>query len=434
MNGSASWKARPSACSFVTPLNAVAIDDDHEADQADLCELERERDHEQHRRHRLDRQTGLLPRTASGRLPALPPLHHLAHRRRELRAIAEPAGLLEQHRGEQPDDQDRKRDRQHSHEELGEPPAREFADEQVLGLAHERRESAERRADRCMHHHVPQECAEAVEVALHGVVHEFVVGMVVLVIHAAVRGEAVIDGVQPSCDGDHHGDDGERIEERREQRRGSDEGEREEELRAHGHQEFREHHQQQVAQEVDAGDHEDQQENDGEVRHGLVVDALGTGQADEDALQCDQPARLERIALQRHREGEDELGHEGPSGDHRAEGDEQERIQYEEPDDRRLVPIGRVAEEVPCQGVPVPAYHRSASRRCHLSVLAGVNARTDRRRRNARRGADTDATSPSRRRLRSRSQHRSRGARRACPRRRRRAARRTRARSSAATP
>ena len=211
---------------------------------------------------------------------------------------------------------------------------------------------------------------------------------------AAIRGEAVVDRVEPRRDGDDDRDHRERVEEGREQRRRADEGEREQELRAHRDQQLREHHQQQVTQEVDARDHEDQQQDDREVRHRLVVDALGAGQADDDTLERDEATRLERVALQRHGEGEDELGHEHPPGDDRAERDEQERIEHQERDDRRLVPIGRVTQEVARHGVPVPADQRPTSRPCRLPVVAPseISARTRRRRRHARRAAGTGAS------------------------------------------
>ena len=67
-----------------------------------------------------------------------------------------------------------------------------------------------------------------------------------------------------------------------------------------------------------AGDDEDQQEDNRKVVLGFPVDRVGRRQADDDSLDGQQTARLQRIALERHGQREDELGHQQPAGRERA--------------------------------------------------------------------------------------------------------------------
>ena len=77
---------------------------------------------------------------------------YLANLGRQLRTIAKHLEGLEQHAGNQTDDQHGHRYVRHDHEELGEAPTHDLGDQQILRLTDERRHTTERRADGTVHH------------------------------------------------------------------------------------------------------------------------------------------------------------------------------------------------------------------------------------------------------------------------------------------
>ena len=99
------------------------------------------------------------------RLLPVPALHHLPDRRRQPLPVPEPARAFQGGGGQEPYHQHRDRHRRHPHEELAESPADGLADQQVLRLAHQRREPSERRPDQRVHDQAAQERTEPVEVA-----------------------------------------------------------------------------------------------------------------------------------------------------------------------------------------------------------------------------------------------------------------------------
>ena len=86
-------------------------------------------------------------------------------------------------------------------------------DQQVLRLADERRDAAERRADGRMHDEAAQERTEAVEVGTRRLRHRAVVRLIVVAVVRALAGrDAVVDAVERRRDRDHDGDHGQRVE------------------------------------------------------------------------------------------------------------------------------------------------------------------------------------------------------------------------------
>ena len=69
------------------------------------------------------------------------------------------------------------------------------------------------------------------------------------------------------------------------------------------------------------------------------------GHAYQDDFKRDDSARLQRITLERHGQGKDELADDYPAGDKRAGGEQQHRVEQQEGDNRFLVPARAVAEE-----------------------------------------------------------------------------------------
>ncbi|MOA47089.1 hypothetical protein D3C78_1696910 [compost metagenome] len=59
-----------------------------------------------------------------------------------------------------------------------------------------------------------------------------------------------------------------------------------------------------------------------------------------------QTAGHQRIALERHRQGEDEFDHQQPAGRDRTDAEQHDGVEDEETDDGRLVPAWRVPEKI----------------------------------------------------------------------------------------
>ena len=70
VNGKASWNACPIRCSSVTPVNAVAIDDQSEADEPDGGDVECQRGDEQQCGDGLHDEHRAIMRRAIGRFGA----------------------------------------------------------------------------------------------------------------------------------------------------------------------------------------------------------------------------------------------------------------------------------------------------------------------------------------------------------------------------
>ena len=140
-------------------------DDDQEADNARLCKMFAQCDDEDHRNDGLYDDHGLFGLGALRRHFIIKFLEHFANQiRRQLRTVAERLRYLEQHAGNQTDDQYGHRDVRHAQEELEEVPAHDLGDQKILWFTDQRRHTTERRTDRTVHHQVAQKCAELREV------------------------------------------------------------------------------------------------------------------------------------------------------------------------------------------------------------------------------------------------------------------------------
>ena len=324
-------------------------DDDGEADQADLRNVEAEREDQHHRHRRLHDQLGLVAAVHPGSLLAVVVRQHFHDRRRQQRPVAGDLQLLEQHAGRQPDDEHRQGHRRHAQEELHEHPVHALGDQHVLRFADDGGDAAQRRADRSVHHQAAQEGAEP----LHVVAGELRNGVFLAgfddriePLDGFLEHEAAIDLVEADSDADDDGGDRERIEERGKERRDGAEHERQQNLVADVDQQLGEGEEQQILHEVDARHHEHQQQDHREVVLHLLEDVPGAGHADEQRFDGEQAPRLQRIAAQRHRQREDELQHQHPAGDEAARRVVEKRIDGQKGHDRELVPRRRGAEEV----------------------------------------------------------------------------------------
>ncbi|MNI86136.1 hypothetical protein D3C73_1432000 [compost metagenome] len=76
------------------------------------------------------------------------------------------------------------------------------------------------------------------------------------------------------------------------------------------------------------------------------VERLGRGHLQQQCLDQQQAARHQRVALERHGQGEDEFQHQQPTGGYRADGPQHQGIEQQKANDGELVPARRVAEEI----------------------------------------------------------------------------------------
>ncbi|MNC46120.1 hypothetical protein D3C75_951230 [compost metagenome] len=171
----------------------------------------------------------------------------------------------------------------------------------------------------------------------------------------------MVHRVETHCRTDDHRGNGQGIEKRREKGRKKAEQQGQQRLGAHPEENPREHEQQQILHEIDAGNHEHQQQDHREIMLQLVIQRLGRGHAQHQGLGHQQATRHQRVALERHAQGKDELDHQHPTGDHRPEGDQQQRVEQQEQAQGGLVPAGRLPEEVMGQGAGQGAGHVNVS-------------------------------------------------------------------------
>ena len=135
---------------------------------------------------------------------------------------------------------------------------------------------------------------------------------------------------------------------------------RQQQMRPHTEQHARERKQQEILQEVDPGEHEDQQQQHRQCTRDLVIGRRGAGESQQHCFEGDETAGLQGMALQGHRERENELQEDQPADDHRTVEPtelEHQRIQDEERRDRDLVPARRLAEESANEGLAERGSH-----------------------------------------------------------------------------
>jgi hypothetical protein len=130
-------------------------------------------------------------------------------------------------------------------------------------------------ADDGMHHQTTQEGAESIEVGAMQLLDLFVATDVVLDVVLLAGREAMEHLVEAQAHRDQHGDDSQRIEKCGQRCGSQTQRQRERDARADAEQDLGEHEQQQLAHEVDARDHEHEQQDDGRRGDGFVVDGCG---------------------------------------------------------------------------------------------------------------------------------------------------------------
>ena len=125
--------------------------DHQQTDEADLRNMEAERQNQDQHRERLYPEIPALRGGAARRLLARPGDELLADALGQRGAITKPSKLLQQRAHRQPDGEHRHRHRCHLEEELDEIPAGPFADEEILRLADQRTHATQRRSHGRVH-------------------------------------------------------------------------------------------------------------------------------------------------------------------------------------------------------------------------------------------------------------------------------------------
>ncbi|MNX76637.1 hypothetical protein D3C86_1081500 [compost metagenome] len=175
--------------------------------------------------------------------------------------------------------------------------------------------------------------------------------ILMLTLKLVAGGHLVIDGVETGGDADDHGDHRQGVEEGGQEGRHQAEGEGEQGLGMDADQHLGEDVEQQLFHEIDAGHHEDQQQQHFDVGHQLMLDLVRRGHADEHGFDGQQAAGLQRVALERHGQGEDELDHQQPASQEGINV-EDDRIDQQEYDDGNFVPPRGITQKILCKSAP----------------------------------------------------------------------------------
>ncbi|MCY1428562.1 hypothetical protein D9M71_444520 [compost metagenome] len=93
----------------------------------------------------------------------------------------------------------------------------------------------------------------------------------------------------------------------------------------------------------------------------FFVQCLRRGHLQQQGFDQQQSAGHQRVALQRHAQGEDELDYQRPPCCSRANGCQQKRIEHQEQADDRFVPKRRLAQETVSEGAGQGARHEYVS-------------------------------------------------------------------------
>ncbi|MNZ73939.1 hypothetical protein D3C78_923730 [compost metagenome] len=172
-----------------------------------------------------------------------------------------------------------------------------------------------------MHQQAAQERAKLLQIIALQLGDVLIAVQVRVLARVIARGDAVVHRVETDCGADDNGGYRQGIEKRREKRAEKAEQQRQQRLGAHPQEDPREHKQQQVLHEVNTGDHEHQQQDHREVVLQLIVQRLRRGHAQHQGLSDQQATGHQRVALEGHTQGEDELDHQDPTSHHWAEGE-----------------------------------------------------------------------------------------------------------------
>jgi hypothetical protein len=312
--------------------------DNGQADQADLGPVEGQGHDQKHRNNGLHDQRRALRGCSLAILDPVVFLQNMACGLRHFGAVGKDLEPLHGQAGQHSDGKHGHADGRDTHEEFDELPSCHLADQQVLGLAHQRADAAQRGAHGPMHHQVAQEGAELFEVAPGLAADTGVVGMVVVVVETLAGCDLVVNRVQAGGYRDDHRGYRQRVEESGQDGGREAEHQRQEHLRADAYQDLGEDEQQQIFQEKDSGDHENQQQDHCKVGLRLEIDGFRMRHSQHHGLQREQAAGLQGVALQGHGQAEDELAHQHPAGNERPQTPEDDRVDEQETDDGHLVP------------------------------------------------------------------------------------------------
>ena len=288
--------------------------DHRQANQADLRQMQRQRDDKPQTNSRLNPQFQPILARALRLLLAIALQQNDAYRVRQRGAVAEQAKALDQQAGENAAQQHRHRNRRHTQKEAGEIPAGRMSDNQVLRFAYHGHHAAQRGTDASLHHQAAQKGAKLLQ---RGALIGIRCGVV------GVGRDAMVDLIEADGDADDDGDHRQGVKKGGKKRGRQAEGEAEQHLRPQRQQQPREDEQQQLFHEKDAGDHKDQQQQHFKVIRQLLLNLLGAGHADGDRFQRQQAAGQQRVAFQRHAERKDKFGNQQPAGKKRADEKEQ---------------------------------------------------------------------------------------------------------------
>ncbi len=106
-----------------------------------------------------------------------------------------------------------------------------------------------------------------------------------------------------------------------------------------------------------------------------MEDRLGRRQADDNGLDCEKPARLQGVALERHCKRKNELEDEHPARNERTV-DDDDRIDDQKNDDRQFVPTRRITEKIFPQSFCHRVKHkyiRVTARNFERQILVGLD-------------------------------------------------------------
>ncbi len=334
---------------LVDPSEDGREDDQAQPEDADRRDVRCEADHQEQRRRTLHPEFELdgegAVRLVLGRIG----LQHGSDVARHESAVSEQGAdhpdLLEYDSGQQADDQGREGDDPHVLDEPhvlpvlcvlgGERRAHGRCDQEVLGLTGGRHHASQHAPDREMHRKGAEKGPKLRQL--------LVVSVVAVALLAAVGHVHVVhrDHV-----GEHHRHDREGVEvgaEHHPRERETD-GEHDFVFDLDHHR--AEDHGQPVAQEMHAGDHEHQQEDDLEVVVCLLVHGVRIRHVHDDGLNGQESAGEQGVALEGAGQEDDELADHEPAHDElRVRREQEEGVDEEEGENELLVPAARVPEE-----------------------------------------------------------------------------------------
>jgi hypothetical protein len=171
---------------------------------------------------------------------------------------------------------------------------------------------------------------------------------------------ALVDIIETVGNGNDHRGHRQRIKKGRQKGAEKAEEERDPYLRLHSDQDAGKDELQEILHEIDAGDHEDEQQDDLEIGQGLLVHRFRFCQTEDHRLDCQQAAGGQWIAFEGHGQGEDKLADEQPAGEKGSGNQQHQRVEYQKGNNGQLVPVRCIAEKVAEKGVGLAVRHQDS--------------------------------------------------------------------------